>query len=297
LFGAARFVAIVGLLMVLPAATTTSHARAMTRAGNGGAYTVTDPTGDAGDAPDISSLQMSADDTGLATFDVAVPIASTDTSSIISLFIDSDHNSATGDPNSLGTDYEIDSYQQDHSFSVEHWDSTQNQWVDASSLSTVAVSWDATGITFQINRSELGNASNIGVLVQSVTSDAAYGPGHFDNLPNNGTVAFNLSPLTLNVAAAKTVATKGAFVLTMLVKRSDSGGFVSGTDGTLTCKATVAGKTIPVAVSGFITTSNLPIATCAWHAAAKYKGKVYRATMTIAVGTKTVSKTVTGKVK
>lgn len=299
MFVIARTVVLAAALSMLVAATSPMHTAAATRASGGPPYTVADPAGDSGTAPDITGLDINADDSGQATFGVDVPIVATDTTSIVSVFIDADRNPATGDPNSFAADYEIDSYQADHTFSIEMWDSGSATWIEDPNYSTVSVNYDSTGVSFSINRSDLGGASKIGVFATSITSDTAYGPGQYDELPNTGTTLFDLSPMTLSVATFKSVWIKGAttqLVFALIAKRSDSGSYVSGTDGKLSCTATIAGKKIPVGTSGFVTAQQIAVGTCVWKLAKKYKGKTIRGTVTVTVGDRTISRSAFGKV-
>ncbi len=300
MFVIVRTVVLAAALSMLVAATSSSHAAAATIAAGGAPpFTVTDPSGDSGTAPDITGLDISADATGQATISVDAPVVATDTTSIVSIFIDADRNTATGDPQSFGADYEVDSYQEDHTFSIEKWDSGSAGWVDDPTYSTLSVNYASTGITFSINRSDLGGASKIGVFAQSIASATAYGPGQYDEIPNSGTTPFDLSPLTLAVATFKSAWVKSGgtqLLFALVVKRSDSGGLVSGTDGKLTCTATIAGKKVPVTVSGFLTSQQIPVGTCVWKLSKKLKGKTIRGTVTVMVGDQTVSRSAYGKI-
>ena len=105
--------------------------------------------------------------------------------------------------------------------------------------------------------------------------------------------------MSLSVATFKSVWIKGGttqLVFALIVKRSDSGSYVSETDGKLTCTATIAGKKIPVGTSGFLTTQQIPVGTCVWRLAKKYKGKTVRGTVTVTVGDRTISRSAVGKV-
>jgi len=72
--------------------------QARPEAAEGWSATFSDHTGDFGTAPDIGSVVIGSDDSGKATFSVNAPILPTDTTSVVSVVIDSDNNSATGDP-------------------------------------------------------------------------------------------------------------------------------------------------------------------------------------------------------
>lgn len=300
MFVVARTVVLAAAVSLLVAATSPMHVGAATLASGGPAFTVADPTGDSGTAPDLTGLDISADDSGQATFNVDVPIVATDTTSVVSVLIDADRNSATGDPNALGADYEMDSYQEDHSYSFEKWDSASGGWVSDDTHPTLDVTYGSGGVTFSINRSDIGGASKIGVFALSLTSDTAFGPGQVDELPNTGTTLFDLSPLSLSVATFKSGWVRNGattqLVFALVVKRSDSATYVSESDAKVACRASIAGKAIPVLTSGFLTTHQIPVGTCVWSLGKKLKGKTIRGTVTVSLGSKTITRTAVGKI-
>ena len=108
-----RFLPTLALLVVLVAALPTLGGASPTRA-QANTKTYPDSTGEDAQGPDIQSVVVSNDNTGLLTFQVNVPNqASLSGEKLIDLLIDSDSNPATGDPDPLnpGADYAIELFE------------------------------------------------------------------------------------------------------------------------------------------------------------------------------------------
>src|SRR6185503_9928108 len=99
----AILLALSALLVGVPAALGgSSHATANSQ-------TFNDSVGEDPNAPDITSIAVSNDDAGLITFQVNIsnrPALTPDM--FVLVFLDTDQNASTGDPDSLGADYAID---------------------------------------------------------------------------------------------------------------------------------------------------------------------------------------------
>jgi hypothetical protein len=260
------------------------------------AHTFTDPAGDGGTAPDLTALEVGSDDAGQAIFHVSAAISPTDKTSILSVFIDSDHNKATGDQNFDGADYEFDAYQETDTYTFSRWNSSTAQW-EAAPDTTVHVTIVSDGITFSVNRSELGNAGQVSVEAESITAFDHYGTGEYDWTPNQKSYEYDLSPLQLTAAAYKGQWYAHQEVLALAVSRSDTHDFVSGSDGTLTCVARVAGHTFKPTQTGFLTIKDVPVATCGWAFPKTLKGKKGTATVSVAFAGRTVTRTASFKVQ
>src|SRR5262245_49396740 len=96
----AILIALAALLVGVPAALGgSSHAAANSQ-------TFNDSVGEDANAPDITSIAVSNDDAGNITLQVNIsnrPALTPDM--FLLVFLDTDNNSATGDPDSLGADY------------------------------------------------------------------------------------------------------------------------------------------------------------------------------------------------
>lgn len=125
---------------------------AATASGGSEATTFTDPTGDSGGAPDITTVIVDADAAGTITLIVITanqPDLAAD--AVLDLVLDTDRNGSTGSPS--GGEYRVLIFGQDRSYEFLHWDG--NHWADASAASLkVALAPNAFGI--QINKADVG---------------------------------------------------------------------------------------------------------------------------------------------
>jgi hypothetical protein len=209
----------------------------------------TDPTGDAGTAADISTVLVSNDANKQITFQINFASAATSTD-VVDIYIDSDQNASTGDPNAAGAEWDLQQNWADHTAAVGTWNGSS--WVEAPSISTVSVSHNSsdTQETFSINASEIGNpTSGFNFWVDSY--DGSGGTGHEDQAPDglplwsytlsSGSSTVQLSVLYLD--APRTARAGHTYLAGMLVQRSDTGDFL-GSEGTLSCHASVGGKAL-----------------------------------------------------
>jgi hypothetical protein len=255
-------------------------------AAGGGNVSIADRAGDSGAAPDIRALDIGVDNNGLATFRVDVPLKSKDAA--ISVFIDADDDPSTGSPNDGGADYVFAFYQSDLTYYFYAWDSNLLNWAPVPDATGVKVRHDTSGVAFSVNRSKLGNASQIRVYAKSAGSQF----GSLDRVPNSGMTAFELAPFTLNVAGfhAGTVKAGGQLTVTMAAKHSDTGEFASGHD-TVACKLTSGGVTLPPRTDAIITLNGVPEGTCVWPVSKTFKGKTLHASITESSEGRSVTKT------
>src|SRR5438309_1141397 len=162
--------------MALLALTIATGATA-TRAVNAPTITFTDETGDSGTAADITTVAVTNDDKGQYFIDVsfATPYGAT---GILTTFLDTDLNAATGDPQLLGADYAVYDDHANHAFSLLKWNGTA--WDDAPSAATVTVSIssDSLHVSLSVNKSDLGDSTGFNFFVGSFDGDGS--AGHFD---------------------------------------------------------------------------------------------------------------------
>jgi hypothetical protein len=133
-----------------------------------GSVTYADPTGDGRGAPDIQRVSVSNDDNGRISFRITVDALAIPSDTRIFVFLDTDRNDATGDPDVLGADYVIADDESDHTFDIARWSATE--WVDTP-YESVDVHADATGVSIAIDRSELGNTGGFDFWVRSRVGD------------------------------------------------------------------------------------------------------------------------------
>jgi hypothetical protein len=247
----------------------------------------TDPTGDAGTAADIATVSVSNDANNQITFQINFASAATSTDGV-DIYIDSDRNASTGDPNTAGAEWDLYQNWADHTFAVGTWNGSS--WVDAPSSSTASVAYktDGTQETFTINASEIGNTTGFNFWVDSY--DGSGGSGHDDQAPDGLPLwSYNLSTSSstvqltvLHLDAPKTVRAGHTYEVVMFVQRSDTGGFL-GSEGDLSCRATVGGKTLhSVAVVVTLTYNGTKVsgAICDVKVPKTARGKVLRGTIT-----------------
>ena len=116
--------------------------------------------------PGITTIVVSNDDAGTITFRVNVPNRPQFDNNTMPLlmWIDSDSNQATGDPQSLGADYSIQSPRR--RVTPFKWDGTTFSL--AASQSSLSYSW-AGGATMRINASDLSNTRKLNFEVIVLT--------------------------------------------------------------------------------------------------------------------------------
>ena len=264
----------------------------------------TDPAGDAGTAPDLTSVSVSSDANNQLTFLVnyaATPANTTATD----IYIDADRNGSTGDPQEAGADWDLYQDWSQRGWDVEQWNGTS--WVQASSTATVSVGTNAAGneLSFSINASEIGGGtSGFNFWVDSY--DGQGGTGHDDQAPNAGLWSFTPSvstaPLQLTVAkfvAPKTVVAGKLYEAGMIVQRSDTGDFL-GTEGTVRCHARAAGKVVPATptiVSLTLSGTKVSALFCVMTAPRKARGKLLTGTISATYQGVTTTRGFSAKIK
>jgi hypothetical protein len=211
---------------------------------------MSDPAGDAGDAPDITGIQVSNDSGGTILFRVTV--SNLTRSSLLALMLDTDKNFTTGDQ---GREYRLiwDLREGRNGGYFERWDGTK--WFDTRD-STVRGTQTAAGVEFSINKSDLGGASDF--TLKAMTVRFVAGSATATDLAPDGLASWSyyaappapLPPVPVAVSpvfgSVKTVPSKPVagkkLVFALTVNRSDTGAPL--TTGTITCDPSVAGKVL-----------------------------------------------------
>ncbi|HXR11083.1 MAG TPA: hypothetical protein VN770_02205 [Gaiellaceae bacterium] len=264
--------------------------------------TFLDSTGEDPNAPDITSIVVSNDDTGLITFKMNISNRPSLTGDMeIDVFLDTDANPATGDPQSDGAEYAIVLVQ--GSVALFKWNGSD--YVDAPSQSSLVYSYDASGATIKVSASDLGGtkAFNFSTVAGSGITVDANGTPNYSNASadfapdlGHGTYAYQVkTTLRLSVSTFQTTpaAPKAGATLSasLAATENDTGGPVTG--GTVACRATAGGKTVPV-------TSHAEangVGTCVWKVPKTAKGKKLTGTVTVTVRGATVSKSFSVRVR
>jgi hypothetical protein len=259
----------------------------------------TDPTGDSGTAADITTVSVTNDDQGQYLFDVGLATPYT-TTGVLSLYLDTDLNPATGDPKSAGADYLMIDDNTSQSAYFLKWDGTK--WTDASPSATAkdSVSTDNKHVLLTVNKSEVGNSTGFNFFVEAIEGDGS--DGHWDDAPS-GTAVWQYklqTVLHLALVAAHSFAVKagGTWEIGLIVGRSDTGETL-GSEGTLTCSATSGSTKLAVATSAFISggKGKPTVAVCSFKVPKKLKHKVLHATVTVSYQGQSVKHSFTTTVK
>ena len=283
--------ALAPVLVALFALTPTGGASSARAAAN--SVTFTDSSGEDAQGPDITTVVLSNDDKGVLTWVINVPNRPTLTGDMgFIVYINSDSNAGTGDPQLFGSDYILQLIGPIDGPALAvlfRWNGTEftAQGVSQSSL----IFRYANGVTFKLNASELGNTRRIQFIVLALTGlvltngqlddkdarfDVAPDPGHgvytFDvsiARPRLVVKSFGMRPLTPRAGRALSVFVTFA--------RSDRARAIAPS---VTCRATVGGRAL--SASGASVSGGR--ATCLWALPPSAKGKRIRGTVTVRSG-------------
>ena len=243
--------------------------------------TFTDPAGDSGTAPDLTNVAVTNDDHGLYTFTITFATTYGDAAGL-QIFLDTDKNAGTGDPNSGGADYVFIDDHASHSFDLLSWGGSD--WQEPASLTTasVVIGSDTKSIVLNVNKSELGNSTGFNFFVISTDGDGS--DGHFDDAPSgSGSFAYGLqSVFTLSVGSSHATAAKagGTWTVSMSAVRSDTNATV-GSEASVTCSATMGSKHLAVASHAIVSSGGSSTAQCVFKVPKADKHKKLTATITV----------------
>jgi hypothetical protein len=252
--------------------------------------TYTDPTGDSGNAPDVTSVTASNDNAGQVTFAIGIgnrtSLAATD---ILAVRMDTDQNSADG---LNGADYQIAALSS-QALLFSATGGTLNTFTPAHTFSASF----ANGVeTISVNAADIGSPKQINFSIGGSGDTAAT---FAESAPDSGTWNYQVigapppPPLKL-VSSAVHVSKAQAgklFTADMVVKDSSTG---AGVMGVVTCSARLAGK--PLAALRH-TSAAIGTATCVWKLPKTSRGKQFKGTISETYKGKKVSRSFTVKVK
>lgn len=143
-----------------------------------------DSTGEDPQGPDITTVVLSNDDRGILTWVINVPNRPTLTGDMAFLiFINSDSNTATGDPQLFGSDYiiELDGPISGPALvGLFRWDGTDFTAMGVSQSSLI-FGYANGAVTIRLNASELGNARRMQFLALAVTGLVLGPDGQLDD--------------------------------------------------------------------------------------------------------------------
>jgi hypothetical protein len=268
--------------------------------------TFEDSTGEDAQGPDITTVVLSNDDRGTLTWVVNVPNRPTLTGDMAFLiFINSDSNSATGDPQLFGTDYivELDGpISGPAQIGLFRWDGTDFTAVGVPQSSLIFNY--ANGVTIRLNASELGNARRVQFLVLALTGLVLTPDGQLDDTnarfdaapdPGHGLYSFDvrITPprLVVRSVGLRPLTPRAGRPLSVFVTFARSDG-MPPTAPSVTCRATLGGRAL--SASGSSVTGGR--ATCRWALPRTAAGKTIRGTVTVRSGGLRASRPFSAKV-
>jgi hypothetical protein len=256
----------------------------------------TDQVGDAGTAPDVSTVSVTNDVNGTYTIDVtfATPLTP---ASFVDLYLDTDLNPATGDTQLAGADFAIEDDESTQSFGFYKWGGSPATFSPVSPVGVhVRSSQDSKGLEFQVGTADLGAVTGFNFFVESADADGS--TGHYDDAPS-GTAVWQYKlqqqvKLSLLVAKAAAVKAGGTWIVALEAKRSDTGATL-GSEGTIVCKATSGTTHLALVTHAFISASGSNAAVCAFKVPKKLKHKLLHGTMTVSYEGSSVTHSFTTK--
>lgn len=245
--------------------------------------TYQDSTGEDPAAPDITTIVASNDDAGMITFRINVPNRPQYAADMgLVMFLDSDANQSTGDPENLGADFVIQLLRGE--IILFRWDGADYSL--SATQASLSHSWSG-GAVVRINASDLNNARRLsfdalvlsGIQYDPVTGALDCALCKRDFAPTVGffTYEVRITPPTLvvrRVTAGRPTAGK-PFTLRMVVARSDTGAVVQ--NGRVTC----VGRIGPARLKAKVQRVVAGAATCTWNIPATAKGKTFRGSVSI----------------
>jgi hypothetical protein len=256
---------------------------------NDNSQTFLDSTGEIANAPDITSVVVSNDASGLVTFKLNISNRPSLTGDMeVDLYLDTDANRATGDPGSDGAEYAIVLVQ--GSVGLFKWNGTD--YVDAPSQSSLVYSYDTSGATIKVKTSDLDGTKsfNFSAIVGSgIVVDGNGNPDYTNAVADfapdlgHGTYGYQvLTKLELSVSTFQTVPAApkagGTLAASMAATENDTGGPI-GSGAAVACRATVGGATVAVKSHAIAN----GVATCVWKLPKSAKGKKLSGTVTVTV--------------
>jgi hypothetical protein len=268
-------------VVALPAGATPSKAAA-------NQVTFDDSTGEAADAPDITTVVVSNNNAGLITFKLSIPNKPVFTEDVlVNVDVDSDNNPATGDPTTLGADYAIQLYR--GSADLFRWDGTSFTRSATDPPQSSLVFSYAGGPQIKISAAELGNTTtlNFGAIAITGIKLDLNGDPDFTNAkadlapdPGHGLWKYEVKTAPLRLVARKFTAGKpraGALYTARLsAARNDTGAVLES--GKVTCKASIAGRPVRARTQRFVNKE----AVCSWMIPGSARGQTLRGSVGVA---------------
>lgn len=262
--------------------------------------TYPDSIGEDPQAPDITSTTVSNDDNANITFKIAISNRPTLTDDMVILvFLDTDQNTSTGDPQSFGADYALQLVT--GSVDLFHWSGSDYTSTTAPSL---IYQYDSSGATITINATDLGKTKGFNFVVLAISGFTVDANGNPDNTnahtdsspdPGHGTFAYQvLVKVSLSLVAFTTSPKppKAGRPFSVGLAANESDTQSAPAQGTIACVAKVAGKRLALRTSRIVN----GVAVCAWAVPKNAKGKRIAGSISLTVQGATITRSFSQKV-
>ncbi len=252
--------------------------------------TYQDSSGENPAAPDITTITVSNSDAGVIQFRIAVPNRPQLGQDLLFLvFVDTDANATTGDPDSLGADYVIQLFGGEAA--LFRWDGSGFTRRAGDPPATSLIFSYQNGLTLTMSAAELGNTKKFGfavIAISGVAIDPATGDVDFTNAVADVAPAADaglyqyevkITPPTLVVrslkATPKNPIAGRSFTLRLVAARSDTNAVVQ--NGRVACLARVGNARLRAQVQRV----QGGAATCTWNLPVTAKGKTFRGSVAV----------------
>jgi hypothetical protein len=269
--------------------------------------TYQDSSGENPAAPDITTITVSNTDAGVLSFRISVPNRPTLGQDMwFEVWINSDNNPQTGDPELAGVDYVMQLIQGEILF--YRWDGTGfTRRAGDPPATSLSYAYQGGALTVRISASELGNTKGFtflivaigGVVFDPVTGEPDPDSGEVDVAPGGGAGLYpyevKITPPTLVVRSLRGTPrnpTAGrTFTLRLVAARSDTNAVVQ--NGRVTCVGRIGNARLRAQVQRV----QGGAATCTWNIGPAAKGKTFRGSVAVAFEGLRASRSFSGKVR
>jgi hypothetical protein len=233
--------------------------------------TYQDSTGENAAAPDITTVVVSNNDAGVIQFRINVPNRPAfGQDMLILLFVNSDNNATTGDPETFGADYAIQLIGGEAA--LFRWDGSDFTRQPGNPPSTSLLFSYQAGATISISAAELGNTRDLDF--SNAVSDFA--PSAEAGLYEYQVVIARPTLVVRRLTRTPTAPRAGRpFTLRMTAARSDTGAVIR--NGRVTCQGR-AGNARLRAATARVQGGQV---TCTWRIPANARGRTFRASVSV----------------
>ncbi len=238
-------------------------------------------------APDITSIAVSNDDTGLIRFKIAISNRRAPTDQrLVLMFLDTDRSTKTGDAQTGGADYAIQIVPGDAA--LFKWNGSD--YVAPPSQQSLSSAYGRTGATIKVAAAEIGKTRSFNFRLVALSGPALDAKGQLDATntrrdlaPDRGKgfYAYDVrTTLTLRaideVVSPQPARAGRSFSVGLAATESDTGGLVE--QARVTCAARLGGTSLQATASRLTN----GIAVCVWSIPKTARGEAIRGTVSVA---------------